>query len=157
MDQDAERIKKLLSEHSAEITSVHVTLDSHQRMHIAHGVFWQDDAGRPPDPFTLISVQDVESGKWRTVNEADQEPALAYVQALEKEGRFKLCIWPEHCITGTEGHNVTKLVNEGLNNWINSTRSTIDWIHKGQNVHTEMYSALKAEVVIEDDPDTSLN
>jgi nicotinamidase-related amidase len=157
VDQDAERIKKLLSEHCTEITSVHVTLDSHQRMHIAHSVFWQDGAGRSPDPYTLISVEDVKSGKWRAVNEADQETALAYVQELEKKDRFKLCIWPEHCITGTEGHNVTAPVNEGLNNWIDSTRGTIDWIHKGQNVHTEMYSALKAEVVDASDPDTSLN
>lgn len=155
--QDAERIKQLLSENAKEISSVFVTLDSHQRMHIAHGVFWQDAAGKHPDPFTLISVADVESGKWRAVNEADQEPARAYVKELERDGRFKLCIWPEHCIIGTAGHNITAPVNEGLDQWIGSTHGTVDWVHKGQNVHTEMYSALKAEVAIESDPSTSLN
>lgn len=134
-----------------------MTLDSHQRMHIAHGVFWHDGAGNHPDPFTLISVDDVESGKWCTTNVEDQQAALEYVKALQKEDRFKLCIWPEHCITGTEGHNVTVPVNDGLNTWIETTRGTIDWIHKGQNIHTEMYSALKAEVIIPSDPDTTLN
>ena len=134
-----------------------MTLDSHQRMHIAHGVFWHDEAGNQPDPFTLISVDDVESGKWCTTNEEHQNAALEYVKELQKEDRFKLCIWPEHCITGTEGHNVTAPVNDGLNAWIEATRGTIDWIHKGQNIHTEMYSALKAEVIIPSDPDTTMN
>lgn len=157
MVQDAERIKTLLCEHADKISSVHVTLDSHQRMHIAHGVFWEDEDGKPPAPFTEITVDDVESNKWRPVNKADQEAALAYVRELEKEDRFKLCIWPEHCITGTSGHNVTAPVNDGLDAWIDRTRGAVDWLHKGQNVHTEMYSALKAEVVIESDPATKLN
>ena len=65
----------MLREHAEAIDSVHVTLDSHQRMHIAHGVFWQDEAGNPPAPFTLFSTADVVTGVWRAVKEADQAPA----------------------------------------------------------------------------------
>jgi nicotinamidase/pyrazinamidase len=151
------RIGKMLREHAEAIDSVHVTLDSHQRMHIAHGVFWQDEAGNPPAPFTLFSTADVETGVWRAVKEADQAPALEYVKALEKSGKFQLCIWPEHCIIGTDGHNVTPPVNEGLNTWVDSTHGAVDWILKGQNVHTEMYSALQAEVVVPGDQSTCLN
>ena len=91
------------------------------------------------------------------MKEADQAPALEYVKALEKSGKFQLCIWPEHCIIGTDGHNVTPPVNEGLNTWVDSTHGAVDWILKGQNVHTEMYSALQAEVVVPGDQSTGDN
>lgn len=126
-------------------------------MHIAHGLFWIDSAGRHPEAFTIIERSDVETGKWRAVREDYQAKALAYVQELEKQGKFKLCIWPEHCILGSEGHNVTAPINEGLKAWAESRHATVDWVHKGQNIFTEMYSALKAEVEIAGDPGTSLN
>ena len=43
--QDAERVGQLLKDHAARIDDVVVTLDSHQRMHIAHGLFWRDVEG----------------------------------------------------------------------------------------------------------------
>ena len=107
LQQDALRVGKLLTDHASEIDSVHVTLDSHQRMHIAHGVFWEDAAGNSPAPFTVISRHDVASGKWRAVREVHRERALNYVEQLEQNGKFSLCIWPEHCIIGSPGHNVT--------------------------------------------------
>jgi nicotinamidase/pyrazinamidase len=147
----------LLDEHGQEIDSVTVTLDSHQRMHIAHGLFWTNDAGGRPDPFTLITTEDVETGKWRAVREEYQEKALAYVKALDKNGKFKLCIWPEHCIIGSEGHNVTAPINEGLTAWAETRHESVEWVHKGQSIFTEMYSALKAEVEIASDAGTHLN
>lgn len=126
------RIQKLLAEHSESISSVHVTLDSHQRMHIAHGLFWTDADGKPPDPFTLISTADVEGGKWKAVNSEDQGAALKYVHTLDEHGKFQLCIWPEHCIIGSQGHNVTTPVSEGLDAWAGSKRRSVDWVFKGQ-------------------------
>jgi len=156
-DEDARRVQKLLVEHGSQIDSITVTMDSHQRMHIAHGLFWIDSAGRHPEPFTIIERADVETGKWRAVRPDYQAKAVSYVQALEQHGKFKLCIWPEHCIIGSEGHNVTAPINEGLQAWAETRHSSVDWVHKGQNIFTEMYSALKAEVEIVGDVDTSLN
>eukprot|EP01050_Picozoa_sp_SAG11_P024684 SAG11_NODE_5332_length_1593_cov_2.484605_3_plen_139_part_01 len=126
------RIQKLLREHSKDISSLHVTLDSHQRMHIAHGLFWTDAAGNSPAPFTLISAADVTGGKWKAVNASDQEAALRYVKALELNGKFQLCIWPEHCIIGSDGHNVVAPVKEGIDAWTATNRSAVDWVFKGQ-------------------------
>lgn len=39
--------------------------------------------------------------------------ALNYSRKLEQGGRFKICIWPEHCIIGSSGHNVTKPLPSG--------------------------------------------
>jgi nicotinamidase/pyrazinamidase len=63
-DEDAKRIAALLSAHGSDIDAVFVTLDTHQQLHVAHGMFWKDAQGQPPPPFTLISSADVESGKW---------------------------------------------------------------------------------------------
>lgn len=126
-------------------------------MHIAHGLFWEDAAGKPPAPFTIISRENVLKGRWRSVKEAHRERSLNYVEQLEKNGKFSLCIWPEHCIIGSEGHNVTAPINEGLTAWSETTREEVDWLLKGQNIFTEMYSALKAEVVDDDDARTDLN
>eukprot|EP01043_Picozoa_sp_COSAG02_P056921 COSAG02_NODE_6827_length_3340_cov_3.187905_4_plen_264_part_00 len=150
-------MRQLLDDHGSEIESVTVTMDSHQRMHIAHGLFWTDASGRHPEPFTIIERADVETGKWRAVRADQQAKALAYVLALEKQGKFKLCIWPEHCIIGSEGHNVTAPINEGLSAWAASRHASVEWVHKGQNIFTEMYSALKAEVEIAGDASTGLN
>ena len=157
LGQDAQRVRQLLDDHGSEIESITVTMDSHQRMHIAHGLFWTDAAGRHPEPFTTIDRADVETGKWRAVRTDHQSKALAYVQALEKQGKFKLCIWPEHCIIGSEGHNVTAPINEGLSTWAASRHASVEWVHKGQNIFTEMYSALKAEVEVAGDASTGLN
>ena len=126
------RIQSLLNDHSRDISSVHVTLDSHQRLHIAHGLFWQGADGNPPSPFTLISAEDVAGGKWKAVNSEDQAAALRYVQALEVAGKFQLCIWPEHCIIGSAGHNVVAPVNEALGAWQATNRCSVDWVFKGQ-------------------------
>merc|ERR1712226_590577 len=46
---------------------------------------------------------------------------------------------------------------EALNEWAANRKRSIDWLFKGQNNRTEMYSALKAEVEVEDDPTSALN
>ena len=46
---DAERIAALLRDHPGKITRVVATMDSHQRLHIAHPGFWRSgSSGEPP-------------------------------------------------------------------------------------------------------------
>ena len=59
---DAERLAHLLERLRDRIDGIRVTLDTHQLLDIAHPVFWVDEAGRRPAPFTQISVADVENG-----------------------------------------------------------------------------------------------
>merc|ERR1711907_371337 len=80
-----------------------------------------------------------------------------YARQLEAGGRFQIMIWPPHCVLGTPGHAVHAPLMDALNEWAISRKRSINWLFKGQNNRTEMYSALKAEVAIEDDPTTSLN
>lgn len=183
-NDDAKRTSSFIRKHSSSISRIVCTLDSHQRLHIAHPVFWKNEKGEHPNPFTLISMEDVQSGKWiprsdlkfpvrnsRTGPIVDNEVfatggpipdnlyddcgnlnivqyCIEYTRRLEEKGRFKLCIWPEHCLIGTPGHNVVTEVMQAIQHWSNETGGSVEWIDKGQNLLTEMYSALCAEVPV---------
>ena len=74
--------------------------------------------------------------------------SIEYTKRLEEKGRFQLCIWPEHCLIGTPGHNVVKSVRDAIDEWSDKTGRSVEWVEKGQNLLTEMYSALCAEVPV---------
>jgi hypothetical protein len=76
-DHDAERIAKLIKESmvsggkSFSIDRIICTMDSHNNLHIAHRGFWlkgdeYKKSGKKihPDPFTLISNEDVKNQIW---------------------------------------------------------------------------------------------
>lgn len=76
--------------------------------------------------------------------------SIEYTKRLEEKGRFQLCIWPEHCLIGTSGHNVVEIVRNAMDEWSDMTGKSVEWVEKGQNLLTEMYSALCAEVPVND-------
>ena len=156
-DEDAERVARFITKHAPVIERIVITLDSHQRTHIAHAIFWVDADGHHPPPFTIISKDDVKTMKWRPKNPDNQQAADYYAQKLEEGGRFQICIWPEHCIIGSPGHNVHPEIQEAVNNWAETHMKEVLFVWKGQNCLTEMYSALRADVPSVDDPRTHLN
>ncbi|MFB9974000.1 hypothetical protein FPQ10_06985 [Allobacillus sp. SKP2-8] len=99
--KDLERTLRFLYEHFNKISHIAVSLDTHFIQQIFHAAWWIDEDGNHPEPMTIISVEDVESGKWQPVKH--KEDSLAYVKALEENGQKQLCIWPYHCIEGTTG------------------------------------------------------
>lgn len=156
-NEDSTRIASILDRYGHKIERVVVTLDAHHRMHIAHGCFWTNAKGDSPDNFAEIKAEDVQSGKWVPRQPEMREWALEYCQKLEAGNRFTHMIWPEHCLIGTPGHAVSPLLLPALLNWSETHKRNITWVLKGQNNRTEMYSALKAEVEVGDDPTTKLN
>jgi nicotinamidase-related amidase len=156
-DEDAARIASFIRKHASAIDQIVITLDSHQRIHIAHGIFWVNDAGEHPAPFTLITSDDVARGRWRAVDASKQRAAEEYARALEDAGRFTICVWPEHCIIGSPGHNVRPAILDAANEWAESRMKEVTFVWKGQNCMTEMYSALRAEVPVLSDERTLLN
>ena len=156
-DSDAERISRFILDNALQIDDIFVTLDTHQKLHIAHPMFWKDQDGEDPAPFTIISSADVESGKWACKAERNKDHALRYVKGLEAGGKFSLCIWPYHCLVGTVGHAVTPHVQGALHQWETDHSACVRYVLKGNNALTEHYSALKAEVEIENDPHTAFN
>ncbi|RHY28947.1 hypothetical protein DYB32_005575 [Aphanomyces invadans] len=156
-DDDAFRTAAFIRSHVKDISQIIITLDSHQRLHIAHGVFWQNQAGESPSPFTLIPSAEVASGKWRPRSPELQAYAYEYTKALEEGGRFQLCIWPEHCIMGTPGQAIVDPIHDAALEWSSLSHRPIQYIQKGTNCFTEHYSALRADIELPHDPSTSLN
>jgi nicotinamidase-related amidase len=178
-DQDAERIATLIREYSGSIDRIVATLDTHQKLHIAHPCFWWDSAERRhPNPFTIISAQDIRDGVWKprsdlqipngslntsvfgdlgTVQDAETgvfdltKYCIEYATRLEAAGRFQICVWPEHCLIGSKGHGLVDRVGSAVNEWSQATGRSVEWVLKGQNILTEMYSALAADVPVSND------
>ena len=155
-DKDSERLAECITRLSDQINDIHVTLDSHHFVDIAHPIFWINDKGDHPAPFTLISKKDVMDGKWYPKNPTWSKRALDYVTSLEVNKRYLLCIWPPHCLIGSWGHNVVDPVYKAITEW-EKKFNLVDYVTKGSNLFTEHYSAVQADVPDAKDPGTSLN
>lgn len=154
---DMQRLAALIEQGGAGLSDITVTLDSHQRVDIAHPTFWCQGDGSAVAPFTQIRATDVAAGRYRP-RLADALPrVLAYLEGLEANGRYVHMVWPVHCEIGSWGHNVHDDVRRAYNRWEEARVGIVSKVLKGSNPWTEHYSALKAEVPLADDPATQLN
>lgn len=139
------------------LAGISVTLDSHQRLDIAHPTFWTDAAGREVAPFTQVTLADVRAGRYLPRDAAALTRTLDYLDALETAGRYTLMVWPVHCEMGTWGHKVHAVLQDALDAWEQGGRGKVNEVAKGANPWTEHYSAIQAEVPDKDDVGTQLN
>jgi len=147
----------MIEAHLGEIHQISVTLDSHLKLHIANPYFWQDKNKKHPAPFTVIEEKDIRAGTWVPSRPELLNHSLDYVRGLDANKRFKLLIWPEHCLIGTPGHNVVEPLNTALQNWSGHNLDIVNYVNKGTCPLTEMYSGLKADVEVADEHSTKLN
>ncbi|MBU1169676.1 MAG: isochorismatase family protein [Proteobacteria bacterium] len=150
-DLDMTRLSRFIDDKGDFIFRVTVTLDSHNRMHIAHPVWWLDEKGHHPRPFTVIQADDLTNGRYRTVDPQDQAWSLTY---LEKTAPH--VIWPMHCLAGTWGHKVYAPLSRSLDAWTEK-HTDLEFIFKGSSRYTEHFSAIKPSVPVPDDPMTQPN
>jgi len=156
-ENDMERLASFISIMRSKISQIHVTLDCHHLLDIAHPLFWLDEQGKNPDPFTIISVDDVKNGVWRTAVPSWQKRAMEYVEGLAKSGRYPLCIWPPHCLIGSNGNQILPSLFAELMVWQQEKLQTINFVSKGSNPWTEHYSAVVSDVPDPKDPSTQIN
>lgn len=151
--EDMERLAQFIRANVERIDDIHVTLDSHHYLDVAHPAMWSNAANEHPAPFTIIRPEDVEKGVWKPLL-----PELAqYVKQLEANGRYPLCIWPPHCLIGSWGHSVYPAIHDALIHWAAKTKSLVNYVTKGSNIKTEHYSAVRADVPDPLDHSTQLN
>lgn len=140
---DVERMTQFIYKNADKISNITVTLDTHTPYQIFHPCWWIDENGNNPAPYTLITLADLDAGKWRAV--VSPAKSRDYVMNLEKGGKKTLCIWPYHCIKGTMGH---ALDNQFANmvyfhSVVKKYRTQI--IVKGEDPLSEMYGFLRPE------------
>ncbi|TWI54147.1 nicotinamidase-related amidase [Pseudomonas duriflava] len=154
---DLRRVAELIGRLGSRLDVIHVTLDSHHPLHIAHPNWWHDEAGLSPSPFTVISLNDLKQGRWSARDPGQHSHSLDYLTRLAEGGRYQLTIWPEHCLIGSWGHNVQADLLDALHIWGREQLKAVDFIAKGSNPGTEHYSAIRAEVIDPNDPGTQTN
>lgn len=154
---DMLRLAELMQKAGASLTDITVTLDSHASIGIERTTFWKTATGEAVAPFTQIAESDVRAGRFAPRDPARLPAVLAYLKALEKGGRYKLVVWPVHCVLGTWGHNIHEAVAAQLADWEQRSLKPAFRVLKGLNPMTEQYSAVQAEVPDAADPQTQTN
>jgi len=155
-EHDMTRLATMVRRLKDKLDDIHVTLDSHHFIHIAHQIFWRDSSGKHPAFFTGISRSDVEDGVWTPTVPSLYRRALDYVCKLQQNGRYELTIWPPHCLIGSLGHTVFPELFAALTEW-ESRFAFVDYVTKGSNILTEHYSAVQADVPDAADASTQIN
>lgn len=151
---DMLRLAAFVQAASKQLAEITITLDSHNRLHIAHPTFWQRGDGADVQPFTPITARQVRGGQYRPRDPQALARALDYLDALEARGRYTLMVWPVHCEIGSWGHGVHPALRAAYNDWEVRELKVVRKVTKGANLWTEHYSALQAEVPDPADPAT---
>jgi len=158
-NDDIDRLSALIDRVGNELHDIHVTLDTHHELDVAHPLFWIDSQGSHPAPFTTITHDDVVKGRFMPAVTFMHRRMLDYTKALDDNGRYQLTIWPPHCLIGSPGHNIMPNLLESLSKWERERDipAMVDFVTKGSNIYTEHYSAVQADVPDNSDPTTTLN
>ena len=159
---DNRRTAEFIYRNLGALTNVTTTLDTHFAFQIFFPSFWVDAKGEPLAAFREITTADIDKG------EARPNPAVAawlcngnyawllkqarhYCAELEKAGKYRLYLWPPHCILGSEGHALAGVLHEArmFHSFVRGAQS---WVEvKGGNALTENYSVLRPEVLTRHD------
>jgi nicotinamidase-related amidase len=153
---DNRRLCEFVYRNLGTITQIFPSLDTHDAMQVFHAIWLVDEHGDHPAPYTLVSAEEVASGRWK-VNEAvadalgiDVEYAkrhLAhYTRRLAEGGKYDLTIWPYHAMLGGIGHALVSAVEEAIFFHGIARHSRPEFHVKGDNPLTEHYSMLGPEV-----------
>ncbi len=155
---DNVRLCEFIYRHLGIITEISPTMDTHTAFQIFHPSFLVNDAGENPAPLTSVSLEDIDSGRWKV------DPAVAgiladgdvsalqdhlrhYCRALAEGGKYQLMIWPYHAMFGGIGHALVSVMEEAIFFHGIARFSRTGFQVKGDNPLTENYSVLRPEVM----------
>jgi nicotinamidase-related amidase len=153
---DCRRLCEFVYRNLGSITQIFPSLDTHHAIQVFHAVWLVDAEGGHPAPYTLVSAEDVATGRWR-VNPAVAEALgvdvdylgrhLAhYTRRLAEGGKYDLTVWPYHAMLGGIGHALVSAVEEAVFFHGVARHSQPKFQVKGDNPFTEHYSMLGPEV-----------
>ena len=134
-------------------------LYTHTPMQIFHSDFLVDEQGKHPPAMTLITLEDVEAGRWKVDPAvahsvagghyvALQNHLLHYCRKLSDRGKYSLMIWPYHAMLGSVGHALVSAVEEAIFFHSIARHTAPRFEVKGGNPLTENYSVLSPEVTL---------
>jgi nicotinamidase-related amidase len=153
---DCRRLADFIYRNLGAITQIFPSLDTHRAMQVFHAMWLVDADGEHPPPYTLVSADDVEHGRWR-VNPAisaslgldadyTQRHLAHYTKQLAHGGKYDLTTWPYHAMLGGIGHALVSTLEEAIFFHCMARASQPDFQVKGDHALTEHYSMLGPEV-----------
>ncbi len=155
--QDNQRLVDFIYRNLANITHIVATLDTHTAMQIFHPIFLIDDQGQHPAPMTLISYNDLLTGRWKfnpaiaanlkITPQYGQAHVLHYAKELKDRHKYDLTVWPYHVMIGSLGHALVSIFEEAIFFHTVARNSQANFTIKGDNPLTEHYSAIGPEVL----------
>lgn len=155
--EDNQRLCAFIYRNLHLITEICPTMDTHQAFQIFHSIFLVNDRGEHPQPFTLVTEDDIVKGLWKfnpavapslgISEEFGQHYLRHYTHTLKAGGKYDLTIWPYHAMLGGIGHALVSAVEEAIFFHSIARYSHPDFQVKGDNPLTENYSVLRPEVL----------
>ena len=155
--EDNARLCEFIYRNLGTITQVTATMDTHIAMQVFHAIFFVDQDGNHPAPYSDIHASELQDGKW-TFNPAlasqfniapeyGQQMMIHYAEELQKTGKYALTVWPYHAMLGGIGHALVSSVEEALFFHTIARLSQVDIVTKGDTPFTENYSVIGPEVL----------
>ncbi len=151
------RLCEFIYRNLGNITHITATMDTHRAMQIFHALFFVDEDGNHPAPYTDIQASEIRGGKWKfnpelapqfgISPEYGQQMMVHYADELERKGKYALTIWPYHAMLGGIGHALVSSVEEALFFHSIARITQYDINIKGDKPFTENYSVIGPEVL----------
>ncbi len=154
-EKDIERLSQFIIQNQNSIESIILSMDAHPYVHISHPCYWQSQESKNPNPFTLITFEDIHNLTWKPV--VNPEYSISYIKLLEEQGQFKHVIWPYHCIAGTKGFTIMDNLMEAIQSWSVKKLKPHKSVFKGTNPFTEQYGIFSANIPHDLYPETHPN
>src|SRR5574341_131984 len=155
--EDNARLCEFIYRNLGNITHITATMDTHMTMQVFHPIFFVNEEGNHPAPYTDIHVSELRAGKWRfnpalspqlgIAPDYGQELMIHYAAELERRGKYELTIWPYLAILGGIGHALVPSVEEAIFFHSVARLAQPDIVIKGDTPLTENYSVIGPEVL----------
>ena len=136
--KDCANVIEWIYRNTGDITKIYASMDTHNFNHVFFSSYWLDPNGKRPEPFTVISNEDIQKERWIPVNGMDWPNT--YTMALENNHNKQLMIWPYHALRGTRGHTIAPSLYEAIAYHSLARQTAPEYIIKGLHPHTEQYS-----------------
>lgn len=155
--EDMKRASDMIKKSKNFFTSIHSTLDTHNRIDVGHRHMYRLKDGSKPAPFTQVIPEMFEQGEIRAFAPKYTNRMYDYCKTLVVNGNYPLMIWPDHCLIGSRGVALCDSIAEAYEVWEEENSQNINFVTKGTNPFVEHYSVFRADVEDPNDPSTQLN